>query len=76
MPDRVRHDGSRLQQIRPDGAGITLDEHDRRLAAGVPMGRLGERDEAANAIVFLASDLASYVTASCIDVDGGHSGVL
>jgi 3-oxoacyl-[acyl-carrier protein] reductase len=67
---------SRLQQIRADRAGITLDEHYRRLAARVPMGRLGEPDEAANAIVFLASDLATYVTGSCINVDGGHSGVL
>lgn len=67
---------SRLQKIRADRAGLTLDEHYSRLASRVPMGRLGEPEEAANAIVFLASDVASYVTGSCINVDGGHSGVL
>lgn len=67
---------SRLQGIRAERAGITLDEHYRRLAERVPLGRLGEPDEAAAAIVFLASDAASYVTGSCINVDGGHSGVL
>jgi NAD(P)-dependent dehydrogenase (short-subunit alcohol dehydrogenase family) len=67
---------SRLQKIRADRAGITLDEHYRHLAERVPMGRLGDPGEAAEVIVFLASDAASYVTGSCINVDGGHSGVL
>ena len=42
----------------------------------MPLGRLGEPDEVAAVIVFLASDAASYVTGSCVNVDGGHSGVL
>jgi 3-oxoacyl-[acyl-carrier protein] reductase len=67
---------SRLQQIRADRAGVSLDEHYRALASRVPLGRLGEPEEAANVIVFLASDVASYVTGACINVDGGHSGVL
>ncbi|HEX2824990.1 MAG TPA: SDR family oxidoreductase [Burkholderiales bacterium] len=67
---------SRLQSIRAERAGLTLDEHYSNLASKVPLGRLGEPDEAASVIVFLASDLASYVTGSCINVDGGHSGVL
>ena len=67
---------SRLQKIRADRAGLTLEQHYDGLAKRVPLGRLGEPQEAANVIVFLASDLASYVTGSCINVDGGHSGVL
>lgn len=38
---------------------------------GIPLGRLGKPDEAANAIVFLATSLSSYTTGSHIDVSGG-----
>jgi NAD(P)-dependent dehydrogenase (short-subunit alcohol dehydrogenase family) len=37
----------------------------------IPMWRPGEVDEVANAILFLASDEASYITGSEIHVDGG-----
>ncbi len=40
---------------------------------GIPMGRLGKPEEAANALVFLASPLASYTTGSAIDVSGGFN---
>lgn len=39
----------------------------------VPMGRVGEAEEAAQAIVFLLSDAASYVTGVALNVDGGTS---
>ena len=42
----------------------------------IPMGRFGEAEEAASAIVFLASSAASYVTGTSINLDGGVSGVL
>lgn len=42
-------------------------------AKHIPLGRLGRPEEAAHAIVFLASPLASYTTGSFIDVSGGHS---
>jgi len=40
---------------------------------GIPMCRLGKPEEAAHAIIFLASPLASYTTGTFIDVSGGHS---
>jgi len=39
----------------------------------IPLGRLGRPEEAAYAMVFLASPLASYTTGTFIDVSGGHS---
>jgi 3-oxoacyl-[acyl-carrier protein] reductase len=42
-----------------------------RLTASTPLGRLGTTDEVAAAVVFLASDAASFVTGTQIDVNGG-----
>lgn len=45
-------------------------DHEMKLRQ-LPMARMGEPEEVANVIVFLASDLASYVTSSVWGVDGG-----
>ena len=43
------------------------------LMTGVPIGRLGLSEELANAIVFIASDEASFITGHILNVDGGHT---
>src|SRR5467141_3366674 len=43
------------------------------LGAAVPLGRVGEPDEIAHAIVFLASDKASFVTGQVLTADGGKT---
>ena len=43
------------------------------LVAEVPMGRLGRSEELAAAIVFMASNQASYITGHILNVDGGHT---
>ncbi len=49
-------------------AGSTPEE----LAVGIPMRRLAKPSEIAGCVLFLASDLASYVTGTSLTVDGGN----
>lgn len=65
------------QQARyAERKNITAEEHYTQLGHTIPLGRAGEAEEVASVIVFLASDAASYVTGTCVNVDGGLSGVL
>ena len=41
-----------------------------RISAPIPLRRIGEPEEVANVFLFLASDLASYVTGTVVSVDG------
>ena len=42
-------------------------------ASAVPLGRAGQPEEVACLIAFLLSDEASYITGTCISIDGGMS---
>ncbi|NYH27853.1 SDR family NAD(P)-dependent oxidoreductase [Paraburkholderia bryophila] len=48
-------------------------ENKAALAAKVPLGRIGKPDDVARAIVFLASEAASFVTGQIVSVDGGKT---
>ena len=50
---------------------MTPDEIDRAENEVIPWGRMGQAEDIGNAVAFLASDDADYVTASCMRVDGG-----
>ena len=67
---------SMQQARRAAKTGKTVEQHYADTGKTVPMGRVGESEEVANVIAFLASDAASYVTGCCVNVDGGLSGVL
>ncbi|MDQ1002904.1 3-oxoacyl-[acyl-carrier protein] reductase [Neobacillus niacini] len=42
----------------------------------IPLGRIGEAEEAAKVIAFLVSDAASYITGTSVNIDGGTAGTL
>ena len=48
-----------------------LPAREKEMIAQIPMGRIGQPADTANAILFLASDEASYITGICLDVNGG-----
>ena len=50
------------------------EENKKWMISQVPMGRFGEPDEIAKVVLFLASDLASYVTGQTVHVNGGWWG--
>ena len=53
-------------------AGISEEEARRRSIARLPLGRMAEPEEVANAVLFLASSKASYVTGVTLGMDGGQ----
>lgn len=60
----------------PGGVWDQARQHNRPLydgiLAGIPFGRMGRPEEVANTVLFLASDLASWITGQTIVVDGGQ----
>lgn len=65
--DRIKQ----LATVRAEEAGITFDKAIERMTADIPLGRIGNTEEFANMVVFLASEKASYITGTTIQVDGG-----
>jgi NAD(P)-dependent dehydrogenase (short-subunit alcohol dehydrogenase family) len=75
-------DGIRANSVHPGlmppmrTSGATADPEIRaKMLQGVPLRRAGEVDEVANAVLFLASDEASYITGAELYVDGGYLAV-
>ncbi|PKM82603.1 MAG: beta-ketoacyl-ACP reductase [Firmicutes bacterium HGW-Firmicutes-14] len=50
---------------------VLPDEMKKQMLHQIPLGRMGTPEDVANAVVFLASDAASYITGQTITVDGG-----
>src|SRR5260221_7498003 len=67
--DRLKH----LHERNAQAAGISFDEARKQAEQKIPLGRLGRPEELANAVVFLASEAASYITGQTVVVDGGQT---
>jgi len=51
---------------------LTQPREARRISSGIPLGRVGRPEEVAMPILFLASEMASYITGEVLNVNGGN----
>lgn len=68
--DQIRVNAVAPGVTRTDMVAALPEEMVKRLTATIPLGRVGEPEDVANAFLFLASDMASYVTGEILSVDG------
>lgn len=68
--DRIRVNAVAPGVTRTDMVAALPDAVIQPLIATIPLGRVGEPEDVANAFLFLASDMASYVTGEILSVDG------
>lgn len=68
--DQIRVNAVAPGVTRTDMVAALPEDMVKRITAPIPLGRVGEPEEVANAFLFLASDMASYVTGEILSVDG------
>lgn len=68
--DNIRVNAVAPGVTRTDMVASLPDEMIKPLIATIPLGRVGEPEDVANAFLYLASDMASYVTGVVLSVDG------
>ena len=64
------------EALEADGTDLTEEKFYAQQGAGVPLGRIGTSEEVADLITFLASERASFITGTAINIDGGESAVV
>lgn len=68
--DQIRVNAVAPGVTKTDMVAALPPEMVARISAGIPLGRVGEPEDVANAYLYLASDAASYVTGTVLQVDG------
>ena len=61
---------------KAEAPGVAWEEYSKQVGQNIPLGRVGDTEEAANVITFLVSDAASYVTGTAVNIDGGSGHAL
>ncbi|MFJ7950979.1 SDR family NAD(P)-dependent oxidoreductase [Lysinibacillus sp. NPDC096418] len=61
---------------KSEAPDLTWEEYSQKVGQSIPLGRVGDTEEAANVITFLVSDAASYVTGTALNIDGGSGHAL
>lgn len=61
-----------LLESRAETSGTPVEEVEQGITANIPMGRIGRPEEFARAVVFMASEAASYITGVTLQIDGGQ----
>ncbi|WP_337383425.1 3-oxoacyl-[acyl-carrier-protein] reductase [Acidaminococcus timonensis] len=57
--------------IATDMTKVLTDDQKAEMARSIPLGRAGQPEDVANAVLFLVSDEAAYITGQVLNVDGG-----
>lgn len=70
-PDNIRVCAVAPGVTKTDMMANVPEEMLKPVIAGIPLRRIGEPEDIANAFLFLASDMASYITGAVLPVDGG-----
>ncbi|ROO33593.1 MULTISPECIES: SDR family oxidoreductase [unclassified Pseudomonas] len=79
LAQETSHQRIRINGIAPGAIRTAINreategEQEQRLLELIPYGRVGEVDDVANAVVWLASDLSDYVVGTTLFIDGGMS---
>lgn len=73
MPSSEEEIGQTSMWTGTIGTGWNTPEMRERIARAYPLRRIGRADDIANAVVFLASDAASFVTGQTLSVSGGYT---
>jgi 3-oxoacyl-[acyl-carrier protein] reductase len=70
-PSGIRVNGVAPHAIATEMSAQWPEKKRRDVITGIPLGRLGKPEDVAQAVLFLASDAASFITGEIIDVNGG-----
>lgn len=79
LAQEVSHQRIRINSIAPGAISTAINTEATKGAAGdkllelIPYGRIGDVEDIANAVVFLASDLSDYIVGTTLFIDGGMS---